>query len=103
MSIRPDRLEAFKQEQRERRQAELLKANAELVALNARLGIESSLQTTMPTVGAAAFIGVATGYAVIRIDQLEWLADQIAEAKALAAELTAELERWHKIDGQAGL
>jgi hypothetical protein len=86
-------------ELREHRQAELLKANGQLVALNARLGIQSTLQTSIPTTGAAAFIGVATGCAVVRIDQLEWLADQIAEAKTLSA----ELERWQRIDGQAAL
>lgn len=111
------RLETFKQETRERRQAELLRANGELVALNARLGIQSTLQTTMPTTGVAAFVGVATGCAIVRIDQLEWLADQISEARQLAKDLAAvhdalaernaflegELARWHKIDGQAEL
>lgn len=109
------RIENFKQETRERRQEALLKANGELVELNARLGIQSTLQTTMPTTGVGAFIGVATGCAVVRIDQLEWLADQIRQARQLAEQLVAkhdeltaqnaflegELERWHRIDGQA--
>jgi hypothetical protein len=79
-------------ELRERRQAELQNAAGELVALNARLGIQSTLQTTMPTTGPSAFIGVATGHAVVRIDQLEWLADGISEALRLANEMKAELD-----------
>lgn len=104
-------------ELRERRQAELLKASEELTEVNNRLGIYSTLQTTMPTTGVAAFIGVATGYATVRIDQLERLADQIARALQLARELKTELdalterntflegelERWQRIDGQAAL
>ena len=111
------RIETFKQETRERRQSALLEENGKLVELNARLGIQSTLQTTMPTTGVGAFIGVSTGHAVVRIDQLEWLADQIAEARQLGKDLAAmhdslaerntflegELARWHRIDGQAEL
>ena len=100
MSIHPTghtRTGRDKQETRERRQTDLLQANGKLMALNARLGIQSTLQTTMPTTGVDAFIGVPTGYAVVRIDQLENLADQIAEA----CELAAELERWQQIDRQS--
>ena len=86
------RLESFKQETRERRQTALLEENAKLMELNTRLGIRSTLQTTMPTTGVAAFIGVSTGHAIVRIDQLEWLADQIAEARELADQMRAELE-----------
>ena len=77
---------------RERRQAELLEANGKLVALNAKLGIQSTLQTTMPTTGPGAFIGMATGHAIVRIDQLEWLADQIAEAMELVGELQDQIQ-----------
>lgn len=76
----------------ELRQFALLKANTDLMELNVRLGIESTLQAALPTTGPAAFVGVATGCAIVRIDQLEWLADQIAEAKKLAADLREELE-----------
>lgn len=111
------RLADFKQQTRERRQAELQKQAANLVELNTRLGITSTLQTTMPTTGVAAFIGVATGYAIVPINHLENLADQISEARQLAKDLAAmhdalaernaflenELARWHRIDGQATL
>ncbi len=87
-----ERFEEIKRETRERRQAELQNTAGGLMALNARLGIRSTLQTTMPTTGVAAFIGVATGFAVVPISHLENLADQIAEAKKLAADLREELE-----------
>lgn len=90
------RMETFKQDARARRQAELQKQATELVELNARLGIRSTLQTTMPTTGVGAFIGVSTGYAIVPIDQLENLADQI-EA------LRTELERWQRIDRNGAL
>jgi hypothetical protein len=78
-------------ELRARREAELLTANTELMALNARLGISSTLQTSMPTTGPGAFIGVPTGFALVRVDHLERLADQITEARHLVAELES---RW---------
>jgi hypothetical protein len=111
------RIETFKADARVRRQAELQKAASDLVDLNRRLGIQSTLQTTMPTTGVGAFIGVATGYAIVPINHLENLADGIHTARQLAEDvaavhddlaqrnafLEAELERWHRIDGQATL
>lgn len=111
------RLETFKADARVRRQAELQKAASDLVELNRRLGISSTLQTTMPTTGVGAFIGVSTGYAIVPINHLENLADGISEALRLATEMKTELEqanertafleaelaRWHRIDGQAAL
>lgn len=83
--------EAKRAETKARRQAELETENAKLIALNARLGIRSTLQTTMPTTGPDAFIGVSTGYAIVRLDQLENLANQISEAHKTFNELEEQL------------
>lgn len=80
------RFETRKQEQRERQQAALQRAATDLVKLNARLGIRSVLQTTMPTTGVGAFIGVSTGHAIVPISQLQYLA---AALEQLQKELDA--------------
>lgn len=73
-----------------RRQAELETAGAELAALNSRLEICSTLRTSMPTTGPGAFIGVPTGEAIVRIDQLEKLAYRIAELETQVEDLKME-------------
>lgn len=71
-------------ENRRQRDAELEQSNRDLMALNARLGIQSTLQTVMATTGPDAFVGVSTGHAIVRISQLEALADEIAKLRAIA-------------------
>jgi hypothetical protein len=72
-------------EKKARRYAELETKNAELEKLNTELGIQSTMQTVMPTTGPDAFIGVSTGFAIVRIDQLENLRDRLAELESNAA------------------
>lgn len=79
------------EEKKARRQAELELAGNDLAELNSQLGIHSTLQTVMPTSGPDAFIGVSTGFAIVKINHLEDLRDRIAF-------LEAELERWQRID-----
>lgn len=79
-----------------RRQAELEQAGAHLESLNTELGITSTLQTVMPAAGPEAWIGHSTGYAIVRIDQLENLRDRVQF-------LETELERWQRIDTNGSL
>lgn len=85
-----------KREAKARRNDELAAADARVIALNNQLEIVAVAQTTMPTTGVDAFHSIATGNAIVPIDQLEKLAAELDQ-------LRTELARWHRIDGQESL
>jgi hypothetical protein len=66
-------------------------------AVSAALNIPMVPETYYPVTGPHAHTGLrVTGQVMVQLDQLEKLASRVAF-------LESELERWQRIDGQAGL